>query len=194
MKREIITIGGNNGSGKSSTAKAVATALGYAHYSGGDFMRTLAQERNLSLAELSRLAEEDPSIDTLIDERQRAFMQTHDQFVIDSRLGFFWAPDSFKVFLKIDPEIAARRILKDRKSNALRGATESATTIEEMTRRSIERLESERLRYKTLYGIEDHTDPAHYDLVIDTGKQENMLDEVTQRVISEYQQWRSADA
>jgi cytidylate kinase len=37
-----------------------------------------------------------------------------------------------------------------------------------------------------LYGI-NHTDHNHFDLVIDTGKEENNLDSVVQQIIDGYQ-------
>ena len=42
MKKEIITIAGSLGSGKSSTARAVASALRFRHFSSGDLFRQIA--------------------------------------------------------------------------------------------------------------------------------------------------------
>ncbi len=57
-KKEIITICGSLGSGKSSTAKLVAQKLKYQHFSSGDFMRKIALERGITLNELNVQAEE----------------------------------------------------------------------------------------------------------------------------------------
>ena len=97
QKRHIITICGVNGSGKSTSAKRVSSFLNYPHFSAGDFMREMASERGISVSELGILAEKDPSVDKEIDRRQKEYMDTHEDFVIDSRLGWFLAPDSFKV-------------------------------------------------------------------------------------------------
>ncbi len=190
QKRHIITINGMNGSGKSSTAKLVATTLGYPHHSGGDFMRAMAKERGISLAELGALAETDSVVDQDIDQSQKKFMDSNDSFVIDSRLGWFFAPDSFKVFLDLDHQIAATRVLEDLKKNALRQQSENTTipdTVEKMMESLKTRLESERTRYKKYYGIENHHDHSHYDLVIDTGIHD--LQTVSEMIIDGYQKW-----
>ena len=82
---------GGLGSGKSTTAKIVAEKLGYSHYSGGDFMRKMAEKRGISLADLGNMAETDASIDKEIDQMQKEFMDTNDSFVIDSRHCLFFA-------------------------------------------------------------------------------------------------------
>jgi cytidylate kinase len=48
-KKHIITIGGRPSSGKSSTAKAVAAALGYDHFSSGDLFRQLGKEHGIDV-------------------------------------------------------------------------------------------------------------------------------------------------
>ena len=50
-----------------------------------------------------------------------------------------------------------------------------------------ERLISERKRYKELYGIEDHTSPSNFNLVVNTEK--IPLEEVSKKVIEEYNNW-----
>ena len=72
MKKEIITIVGVPGSGKSSTADLVAARLDFQRFSPGDFMRKMALETELSLNELGKKAEEDGGeIDRKIDEETR---------------------------------------------------------------------------------------------------------------------------
>ncbi|MGZ6005361.1 MAG: nucleoside monophosphate kinase, partial [Candidatus Saccharimonadales bacterium] len=44
MKRQIITIAGRPGSGKSTTAKMVASKLSFEHFSSGDLFRAIAKE------------------------------------------------------------------------------------------------------------------------------------------------------
>ena len=53
MKKEIITIGGSLGSGKSSTTKGLEKILGYTRCSTGDFMRKIAEENNMPLEEFN---------------------------------------------------------------------------------------------------------------------------------------------
>lgn len=190
QKREIITICGVLGSGKSTAAKRVAGALGYSHFSGGDFMRQMAAERGITLAEFSIMAESDPEIDKEIDRRQKEFMQTHSKFVIDSRLGWYWAPDSFKVFLTLDLDTAASRVFTDIQNKMRTGEMDtSSETLEEVKNRLMHRFESERKRYYGYYIIENHFDPKHFDLVIDT--KINDIPAVEKMILEGYKKWLS---
>lgn len=181
-KKKIITITGTLGSGKSSTADLVAQKLGFKRFSSGDFMRKIALEMGVSLNELSIKAQTDKTIDEKIDKEVRKAGEM-DKVVIDSRLAFHWIPTSFKVYLDLPPEIAKERILHNLKENKLRQQSEDSSTSQEIYEKIISRLESEKKRYRELYGI-DHTDKSNYDLVIDTNK--NNLEEVVEIILSEY--------
>jgi cytidylate kinase len=187
-KKHIITIAGSLGSGKSSTAKKVAEMLGYQHASGGDFMRSIASERGMSLEELSKLAETDTSIDEALDEQNKKIGEK-ENIVIDSRLGFYFIPESFKVLLTLDPNIAAERILNDARVNPNRHkeAEDKFDTVENISQSITQRLESERKRYKDLYGITDHRDPKYFDIVIDTSTMP--LIGVSEKIVEEYKKW-----
>jgi cytidylate kinase len=186
MKKEIITICGSLGSGKSSTADLVAKELGFQRFSSGDFMRKIALEMNISLNELSIKAENDESIDKKIDEEVRKAGEK-EKIVIDSRLAFHWIPNSFKIFLDLPPEIATQRILNDLKENPLRKQSENSSSSKEIYEKIILRLKSEKERYKELYGIEDYTNKNNFDLVIDTNK--NNLEQVVNIIVAEYKKW-----
>jgi cytidylate kinase len=187
MKKEIITIAGVPGSGKSSTADGVAKALGYTRFSSGDFMRKIALDRGISINELSAQAETDPSIDVSIDDAVRN-TGSGEKLVIDSRLAFHWIPTSFKVFLDLPLEISKERILSNLKHNKLRQESEGMADAEGVYKKITERLESEKKRYRELYNI-DHTDKTNFDLVIDTNQ--NNLEQVIATIISEYKNWLS---
>jgi len=184
-KKEIIAITGTLGSGKSSTADLVAEKLSFRRFSSGDFMRKLALGMGISLEELQRQAETDDSIDLKIDEEIRK-MGKDEKIVIDSRLVFHWIPESFKVYLDLPPKIAKGRILNNLKDNKLRRESENSSTPEEIYGKIIRRLESEKKRYKELYGL-DHTDKKSFDLVIDTNK--NNLNQVVDIIVEEYKKW-----
>lgn len=157
-----ITISGRAGSGKSTVAKIMAKELSLAHYSTGDFMRELAAERKMSLLELSREAEKDPSVDREIDKRTEELGRTKDNFIIDSRLAFHFIPDSIKVFLDVGLKEAARRIFHDLRPN------EKENISQDETAKNIQKREfSEKQRYKQYYNLNPY-DRKSYDLVIDT--------------------------
>ena len=187
-KKHIITIAGKLGSGKSSTAKRVSELLNYTHYSTGDFMRTIADKRGVSLLELNKIAETDMSVDKELDDRNKE-IGNMDNIVLDSRLGFYFISDSFKVFLDLDPIVASQRILEDKKNNPNRQKedTNNFDNVENIFNSIQERLFLEKKRYKELYGIEDHTSPSNFNLVINT--EDIPLEEVSQKIIEEYNKW-----
>ena len=180
MTSKIITIAGTLGSGKSSTAKRLASELGYRHFSSGDLFRAMAAERNLSIEEINQRAELEQEIDHAVDEKVRS-LGKEENLIIDSRLAFHWIPDSFKVFLNLDPKVAAERIHAQIRDQGR--ASQAGDSVEEIYQNTIARLESETKRYQNLYGLTP-TDHANYDLVVDTEK--NNLDEVVEIVLTEY--------
>ena len=189
MKREIITIAGSPGSGKSSTAKALAAAVGFRHFSSGDLFRQLAKERGLSIEAMNISAEEQRDIDLKVDNLLQQLYIEQDRLVIDSRMAWHWMPQSFRVFLLLDPATAAERIFAQ-----VRGAgrmSEDAGSLEE-ARRSIERrAASEQKRYAALYRV-NATDPLNFDVVINT--KYNDLPTVTAIVRAAYEAWRGSGA
>jgi predicted cytidylate kinase len=145
------------------------------HVSAGDFMREMASERGMTILELSRVAEEDDSIDFEIDERTARLADSGRSFVMDARLGWHFIPHSVKVFLDVRPEVAAARVF-----GAGRTAEKENTDLQATVKAIAERTQSERERYIAYYGI-DYLDPAHYDLVIDTS--DLTPDEVVEEIV-----------
>ena len=157
----IITISGTPGSGKSTVAKLLAKKLNFKHYSSGEFMRDMAEEKNMGLLNLIRLAEKDRSIDEEIDQRQIGLGRTKDNFVIDSRLGFHFIPKSKKIFIDADFEERAKRIFCDtirKEHNVNLKSTKQNIRIREI---------SEKKRYKKYYELDPYK-KSNYDLVIDS--------------------------
>ncbi len=124
-------------------------------------MREIAQKRGLSLMEISKKAESDPSIDEELDKRQKEIGEKEDNFIMDSRLGFYFIQDSYKIFFTVDPEEAAKRIIGEkRKDEAYRDAEQALSVLRK-------RMQSENKRYKEYYGI-DFPRNEDFDLIIDT--------------------------
>jgi CMP/dCMP kinase len=187
MKRELITIAGSLGSGKSSTAKAVAKALDYRHFSSGDLFRKIAAERGESVEAINLTAEVQKDIDYKVDNLLKEMGQNESKLVVDSRMAWHWMPDSFKVFLALDQDAAAERIFNDVQGK--KRVSEDAESLEDV-RASIERrFASEQKRYLSLYGV-DPTEPSNYDLVINT--RDNDLETVIAIVLEKYKEWLNA--
>lgn len=179
----IVTISGRPGSGKSVVAQRVASELEFEHVSAGDFMREMAEERGLTILELSRRALTDDDIDRAIDERTVRFAQERDDFVLDARLGWHFIPDSFKVFLEVSLDEAARRIY-----GAGRGSERENMDLASTRDAIRSRTATEHERYLTYYGL-DYTEHDQYDLVVDTS--ELTVDEVVSIIIDGINERRS---
>ena len=184
MKKQIITIAGKPGSGKSTTTKLVSSLLNYKNYSSGKFMREIAKKHKVTLNEISLMAEKDTTIDKDVDKYVRD-LNSKDKIVVDSRLAFHWIPNSFKVYLDLDLEIAARRIYEhvNKERLSTEPLAESATAYEKQI---TERLESEKRRYLKYYNLNPY-DLAHFDIVIDTA--EHTPESIAKLIVDSYKSW-----
>ena len=170
-----ITISGKAGSGKSTVAKLISEQLKLRHYSIGDLMRAMANEKGVSLLELNNLAETDKSIDFELDEKLKDLGKARDNFVVDGRLTAFFIPDAdVRVFLETDDKVRAERILKDKREH------EKSNDVGEMVEKIRKREESEKKRYRQYYGV-DYSDKKLYNMVIDTTKM--MPDKVVEKIV-----------
>jgi cytidylate kinase len=184
MKKQIITLAGSPGSGKSSTARAVATALGFRHFSSGDIFRQLAAERGESIEAMNISAEAQRDIDLQVDDQLQQKYRTEQKLVIDSRMAWHWMPGSFKVFLLLDPGTAAERIFAHLQQGGR--VSEAATSVAEVRRSIDRRFASEQKRYAALYDVSP-TDPENFDVVFNT--KHNDLAAVTAMVTAAYFAW-----
>jgi len=66
----VVTIGGPIGVGKSTAGRGLAERLGVPLVSAGEVFRELARRRGVTVVELNRLAEGDPTIDRDLDRLQ----------------------------------------------------------------------------------------------------------------------------
>lgn len=190
-KKHIITLSGKPGSGKSSTADRVAEMLGYTRYSSGDTIRNLIKKQKITLREFNLHAETHPEVDYKIDDELRK-LRDHNDIVIDSRLGFYWIPESFKVYLDLDNDLAVARIFKDANLNAYRsGSGEGDVHMTDVMDQVEERMRSERARFKKTYGINPYS-IEHFDLVIDTARHSPQTVALT--IFDNYNKWLKASS
>lgn len=189
-KKHIITISGKPGSGKSSTADRVAELLGYTRHSSGDFVRQILTKKKMTLEEYNKRAVENHEMDHQVDESLRK-LREKDDIIVDSRLGFYWIPESFKVYLDLDIELATARIFKDAVTNASRSAVgTSSTSLGTVSRQVRERMLTEQNRFKRLYGVDPY-DTNHFDFVLDTSRQN--VQSVAIAIFDAYKEWLDAE-
>lgn len=169
-----ITMSGVVGAGKTTVSRILEDRLNLDYKSIGVIQEEIANRRGVTFNELSEIAKADKSVDEEIDRRQRG-MNDGDNFVMDSRLGFFYIPNSYKIYLKVEMEEAARRIYN---SNRTR---QKYSSFEDCLRGEKKRVEDEVIRYRNK-GIELQ-DETQFDLVIDTTN--ISAEEVADKILSE---------
>ena len=161
-----ITLAGSPGAGKSTLRKMLAEHYGLSTKCTGDFMRELSREHGFEdiTKFLVEYVSNHPEVDRHIDEEQRMFGKSNDNFVLDAHLGFHFVPDSIRLCLVCELEEASNRILKDghRKNEVSKSINESIVA-------SQKRKDTMRKNYLNLYKV-DIDDPKNFDLVLDTTK------------------------
>lgn len=163
----IITISGLPGAGKTTAAKILSQRLGYKYYSMGDLRGKMAIEQGLTIDELNEKAKSDSSSHTTVDEYQRKLGERENNFIIDGWMSWHFIPKSFKIFLIINEDEAARRIYEAKKNDPSRGDEPEYKTVLEAKVVITHRVEVNKKQFRDLYGV-DFTDPQNYDAVIDT--------------------------
>ena len=183
QKKKIITITGEIGSGVSTVTQELSDALDYRRFSAGGLFRNIARQHNMTVDQLNDYASRNHVIDREIDTLIRQLGEGS-EIVLDARLGYYWIHDSFRVYLEVDPDIAAHRIYSDIMDGNRH--EEGATTINQ-TIISLERqTESAKKRYFHDYGV-DINNTRPFDLIVNTDDKtpEEVVDLIKQR----YRAW-----
>jgi cytidylate kinase len=121
----------------------------------------MAKKRGISLADLNKLGEKDPSTDLGPDRFAEEKGKKEDNFVMVGRTSFHFIPKSIKFFLDVDPKTGAERIFNHSRND------EKYNDLNEAIEKIKERHESDKIRYKKYYNL-DFFDKKNYDYIIDT--------------------------
>ena len=178
-----ITITGDLYSGKSTVAKAISETLNYTYFSVGELQRSLAVEKGMSITEYNKYML-DNNLDHEVDNKTMEIGKVEDDFIFDARLAWNFIPDSFKIYLKIELDVAVERAMKDE-----RGKSERYASTKEAKENIIERRKLEVTRFKDIYNV-DINEEGNYDLVIDTSHM--TTEEVIKRAIDKIASMKSS--
>lgn len=171
-----ISITGDLGSGKSTVCAVMKEKYGYQVYSTGVIQRGLAEKYGMDTLQFNRYMETHPEIDEEIDTTLTRIGRENSNIILDSRMAWHFVPDSYKVYLTVDIDIAACRIM-----DAHRGSVECYDSSEDAKTKILQRKASENLRYITKYGV-DCSDMRNYDVIIDTTHA--TPEEIADRIVS----------
>jgi CMP/dCMP kinase len=179
----LITISGLPGSGKTVVGRILAQQLGYKFYSVGDFRGEMAQKLGFTIDELNKVGEKEFWTDKKADDWQKNIGQTQDNVVVDGWLAFHFIPNSFKIFIEVDPQAAAHRIFIDQRPD------EKYLNSEEAVAKQVaDRLAETRNRFLKYYQV-DFLNKDYYDLIIDSSKISPQ--EVVNKIIKHYERTKN---
>ena len=175
-----ITITGMLGSGKSTICRILHDQYGFEIFSTGAIQREVAREKGVTTLELNEMMKTDHSLDDVIDKTTTRISRERkdDKLIFDSRMAWHFATDTFKIFLTIDPMVAAVRVMADPR------AEEPYKTVEEARDMLIKRSRIERARFQELYGV-DYYDKNNFNLVVDTSSRSP--DEVVRLIMESFE-------
>ncbi len=174
-----ITITGNLGSGKSTISKIIQEKYGFEIYSTGTIQRNLAKELGKSTLEMNQLMCNDPQYDNMIDDAttRTARENIHKDIIFDSRLAWNFVEKSFKVFVSVAIDEAAKRVFNDS-----RGDVEKYTSLEDTKNQLKARAQTENIRFKDMYDLE-YFNFSNYNLIVDSSY--NSSEEIAKIVMDE---------
>lgn len=183
QQKNIITISGNLGSGKSTVAIDLGKELNLDIYSSGDIMRDIASKHGMDINQFNDYLSKHEELDSIMDDEIIKISNEKNNLIFVSRLAWYLIPQSFKVYMYVDDDIGAKRILNDKKRNS-----EQYLDYDEALKSTRERFQKSRNRFIKKYGV-DICDKANYDLFIDTTYMS--IDEVKKQIMSEYKKYIS---
>jgi cytidylate kinase len=166
-KNVVICVSGMTGSGKSTVAKRLADKYGLGYFSGGNALKTLAQEEGYNpdvtgwweTAEGLKFLQQrmdNPAFDKRIDEKLLELAE-QGNVVLDSWTMPWLLNEGFKVWLEASPQVRAKRVMN-----------RDSISIEEAVKALAEKDEQTRQIYKSLYGFDLGNDLSPFNLVLAT--------------------------
>jgi predicted cytidylate kinase len=171
MNKNIITITGEPGCGKSTIAEIIANKLAYKLISSGDIARRIAKEKGIEEnIFFSEYIKKHPEIDYEIDDRVIEYCKNNDNIVIPTRMAGILLEkegiESFNIYMQGNFSVRTARI-SERENKEIK-------IVKKETKK---RRKSEIIRYKKLYKV-DINNLSIYNFVIYTHFQKNLIDRI----------------
>ncbi len=183
--KDIISMSGDIGGGKSSVAKSLNKMTGYKIIGTGSIQRSIAKQRGVTTLELNKISQTDRSVDDEIDSYVIELGASEKNLIIDSRLAWHFIPDSFKVYLSVNSTIGAERVYDASRSD------ENNSSLKATIENNLSRQKMESDRFKSLYNI-NFRDYSNYDLVIDTSYAPPEV--IAQKIFESFGKWKAGDS
>ena len=167
MKSYKISLAGDLGSGKSTVGEILAQKYILEKVSIGQIQRNMATELGMDTVAFNKYMESHPEYDKILDNKLCEYELKKGNYLFDSRMAWHFVPSSFSVYMTVNVETAAKRIISANRQ------TEKYSSVEEAVKNILKRRQSEKARYNDLYGV-DITNLSNYNLVVNTdGKTPN---------------------
>lgn len=177
----IITITGKPCSGKGTVSKLFCERYNFEYLCTGDMFRKLSMEQSkdiTSIQESEDIKNIDKQIDSYIESLGKE--KLNQDIVIDSRLAWHFIPESFKVFIDVDWDIAGERLMSaNRKTEKYSDKSSAVQGLKH-------RWEIENARYMELYSV-NNLIPSQYNLFISSNNKSP--EELCDIIYNEYKKY-----
>jgi len=157
-----ITIAGEAGSGKGGLRKKLSNFFNYEQWSMGDMRREIAQRHGLTIDQFNKIGEKEDWTDREVDDFQKYELGKRENLIVEGRLSWFMIPNTYKIFLDVDPKEGARRIYENQ-----RKSEKPSNSLIEMMGYTEKRRFSDIKRYEDYYGVNPYK-KEYFDFVLDT--------------------------
>lgn len=146
----VITIDGLSGTGKGSLSEQIGEIMDLPVYSAGDFFRQIADEKGMTVGELSEKADRETDLEV---DRRTLEKGLNESCVIESRIASRVLGDfsDLRIRLKADHEERTRRVAE----------REGDSDLEAVKKRVKKRDSDNWKRYQEYYGLKDGLEIYH---------------------------------
>lgn len=171
----ILTISGPPGSGKDTVAENLVSILNAAGFSFnivslGNVRREAAVAKGMTIEDFNTWSSENPKEgDAYFDDFQKQYGVDNDNFIMVSRLGWYFIPHAIKIYVDVRDDVGAKRIFDQKGAGSGRDSENEVSSVAEQMEFNLNRVENDKQRYSKLYNINPY-DKSNYDLVIDSSE------------------------